>query len=208
VSAVTSSNVDYSREPALKQRLSEPAPEKEATPKPKADVETPRPSPAALRLRRPPPNHRHEPTPRVARFLSWVQAATLYLLAIMLLSVSLPHLADGIEQITQGTKTEVWMMAIVFDLAQVVCEIALLLLPYLSMHNSRVHKASLGVIITCTLMSMVLNIDAFLKHATTPKEVALAVAWGVMLPAGVLTLFYVGSAFVLHGKNQVPHVES
>ena len=125
-----------------------------------------------------------------------IEASCLIMLAIMLLCVSMPHLASGIQRITQSSIVTAWLMAIVFDLAQVVCEVALLLIPILGIKR-RIGPACKAVIISCTVMSMVLNVDAFLQHAEGWKGCILATVWGTLLPLGVLTLFYVGSAFII-----------
>lgn len=125
-----------------------------------------------------------------------IAAAWLFGLAILLLCVSLPHLAAGVSRITQTTTVAAWFMAVCFDLSQIVCEVAVLLAPLLHL-KTRVHRPCYGVIITCTLMSMVLNVDAFLQHADDLKGWILATTWGILLPLGVLTLSYIASIFVL-----------
>ena len=137
----------------------------------------------------------------LSRRSQYLEAVCLFVLAILLLCVSMPHLASGIERITQSSSTTAWLMATVFDLSQVVCKIGLLFIPVLGIKEPRVRKACIGVILSCTAMSITLNIDAFLEHATTIKAYALAVVFGALLPLGVLTLFYIGSAFVLHVKK-------
>ena len=130
-----------------------------------------------------------------------LQAGALFILAVLLLCVSLPHLVEGIQRITQSGSTSAWFLAIVFDLAQVVCEVALLLIPILEIKRP-IHPACKGVIIACTLLSMTLNIDAFLQHAEGIKDITLATIFGAALPIGVLVLFYIGSAFLLSAEEE------
>lgn len=140
------------------------------------------------------------PKPQPGRFVIRLQAGCLFTLAILLLCVSMPHLASGVQKITSANWATAWLMASVFDLAQVVCEVAVLLIPLLGLKND-VRPACKAVIVSCTLMSIVLNIDAFLEHSVDWKGYILATIWGILLPLGVLTLFYIGSAFVLHERE-------
>jgi len=139
-------------------------------------------------------------SPRQSRWAIRIPAACLFALAILLLCVSMPHLATGVQKITSASLATAWLMAIVFDLSQVVCEVAVLLIPLLGLKHD-VRPACKAVIVSCTLMSIVLNIDAFLEHAVDWKGYILATIWGLLLPLGVLTLFYIGSAFVLHERD-------
>ena len=147
-----------------------------------------------------------QPPRRAQSLAAWkekaahLEATAILILAIMLLMVSLPHLAAGIRRITGSSVFTAWLMAIVFDLSMVVCEVALILVPLLGL-SRRVAPVCKTVVIIGSLMSMVLNVDEVLQPATSPKGHIRAVVWGCLLPLGVIALSYIGSAFILHNKD-------
>lgn len=118
-----------------------------------------------------------------------VIGAGFFALAAAVLSVSLPHLAEGM----QATLGVGWFaaaaLAILFDLSQVAAE-AFLLLVAKDVSEKRVAK---GVVIGATVVSIAYNGMAFLKDAQTGFAIATALTLAVMLPVGVLALSYLGS---------------
>jgi len=119
-----------------------------------------------------------------------------------LLGISMPHLALGVSRITQCSLMTAIFMAVAFDLSQIAAEYALLVMPLLGI-VTRGHRLVCSIVIlACTLVSMTLNVRAFLEHVTTPFEAGLAYAWGCLVPTLVLLICFVASSFILrlHGK--------
>ena len=138
--------------------------------------------------------------------LALVGAATSVALSVVVLGISMPHLASGVSKITACEFYTAIFMAVVFDLSQVAAEFSVLVMPLLGIASRRNHLVCAFIIAACTLVSMTLNIRAFLEHVTTPFETAMAFAWGGLLPILVLLLVFVASSFImrLHGKPLAP----
>jgi hypothetical protein len=111
-----------------------------------------------------------------------------WILAVLLLIVSMPHLARGFSASTGITMLEAWCLAIVFDLAQLVAKISL---------TRRLSNGSfwicLTIIATCTAFSMTLNTWCFLQQAQGIFGQTMAWATGISIPALVLALCYLGA---------------
>lgn len=138
--------------------------------------------------------------------LALLGAAMCIALSVVVLGISMPHLASGVSRITACELYTAIFMAVVFDLSQVAAEFAVLVMPLLGIASRRHHLVCAIIIAACTLVSMTLNVRAFLEHVTTPWEAALAIAWGGLLPILVLLLVFVASSFImrLHGKPPAP----
>ena len=141
-----------------------------------------------------------EPTTKRLMLSFRIEALCLFALATMLLSVSMPHLAGGISAISQASLHTSWFMAIVIDMAQIVAEAALILGAFADVEK-RVTWLALCVIGCCTVLSIALNIDAFLIHAETTKNQVMATILGIILPIGALSLFRLGAAYAVCGPR-------
>lgn len=130
------------------------------------------------------------------RVLYWSATAAPWGLAILLLMVSMPHLASGFQTICRCGPLAGWLLAVAIDSAQVVAKLQLTMAKRYTA-TPAVQWTSAGIITGTTLMSMSLNVLAFLAGATDTTGTALAWVAGVMLPLLVLALSYTGSAFAL-----------
>jgi hypothetical protein len=158
------------------------------------------------------PNPRGLPTPRGANsragrtatarrpkadtVLYWSATAAPWGLAILLLMVSMPHLASGFQTICHCGALAGWLLAVAIDTAQVVAKLQLTLAKQYTT-TAAVQWTSAGIIGGTTLLSMSLNVLAFLAGATDATGNVLAWVAGVMLPLLILALSYTGSAFAL-----------
>lgn len=147
-----------------------------------------------------PPNTRSKkPTSRLLRAdrLLYMSAALApWGLAVILLAVSMPHLASGFQTITHCGPLSAWLLSIAFDTTQVVAKLQLTMAKKYDVGSPA--KWTAGWIIgSTTLMSMSLNVLAFLAGATDATGTVLAWTAGIILPLLVLALSYVGSCFAL-----------
>jgi len=112
-------------------------------------------------------------------------AAILGLVAVVLIALSLAHLAYGIELVTRSPQWEAWAMAIGIDLGFVALELAKITA------NQRTMKSiahSLNVAILATLVgSAVLNAFAFMAGATGWMAYPACVM-GLAIPAMIYVL--------------------
>lgn len=116
-------------------------------------------------------------------------AVAFFFLAVAVLSVSLPHLADGMRE-TLGVPTFASIcLAILFDLSQIAAEAYLLLLA----QDNGEKMVAKGVIVSATVVSVAYNGMAFLSHANGFFGVVVALLLALLLPLGVLALSYLGS---------------
>lgn len=134
--------------------------------------------------------------PRADRVLYLSAAVAPWGLAVILLAVSMPHLASGFQTITHCGPLSAWLLAVAFDTAQVVAKLQLTMAKRYEV-GSPVKWTAAGIIGSTTMMSVALNILAFLAGATGATGTVLAWAAGVLLPLLVLALSYVGSSFAL-----------
>jgi len=93
-------------------------------------------------------------------------------------------------------------MAVVFDLSQVAAEYTAIVVPILKITDKKVNWACRFIIVSCTLVSMVMNIRAFLAHADTGFEICMAIVRGMLLPLLVLLLCYVAAVFITANHHQ------
>ena len=134
--------------------------------------------------------------PRADKILYWSAAIAPWALAVLLLAVSMPHLADGFQSITRCGPLAGWLLAVAIDSAQVVAKLQMTVTKQYTT-TSAAKWTSAAVVAGTSLMSMALNVLAFLAGATDRTGTMLAWATGIMLPALVLALSYTGSSFAL-----------
>lgn len=130
------------------------------------------------------------------KVLYWSATAAPWGLAILLLMVSMPHLACGFQTICHCGALAGWLLAIAIDSAQVVAKLQLTMAKRYTA-TPAVQWTSVAIIGGTTLMSMSLNVLAFLAGATDNTGTVLAWVAGIMLPLLILALSYTGSAFAL-----------
>jgi hypothetical protein len=141
------------------------------------------------------------PTPDRALYLA--AAICPWALAILLLMVSMPHLASGFQTITGSGTLACWCLAISLDLAQIVAKLQVTLSKRFTTTAAATWTS--GAIIAATsLMSMALNTLAFLAGAHDRTGVVLAWVAGLMLPLLVIALSYTGSCFALAKVRRQP----
>lgn len=139
------------------------------------------------------------PAPKVAapkkplpvKKLEWKNKAigiALFLLAASVLSVSLPHLAQGMQETLGVGDYPSIALAILFDLSQIAAEAYLLMLA----KDAGEKWTAKGIILSATTVSVCYNGMAFLSHANGFFGVVVALLLAVMLPLGVLGLSYLG----------------
>lgn len=116
-------------------------------------------------------------------------ASAFFFLAGGVLSVSLPHLAEGMRETLGVPMFASIVLAILFDLSQIAAEAYLLLLA----QESGEKAVAKGVVVSATAVSIAYNGMAFLSHANGFFGVAVALLLAVLLPVGVLALSYLGS---------------
>ena len=119
-----------------------------------------------------------------------------FVLAVAVLSVSLPHLAHGMMETLGVDWFAAAALAVLFDLSQVAAEAFLLMVA----RDNREKWTAKGVIFGATAVSIAYNGMAFLSHAEGWFGTATAFTLAVMLPVGVLALSYLGSR-ALFGKK-------
>lgn len=111
-----------------------------------------------------------------------------FFLAVAVLSVSLPHLAEGMrETLGVGAYASV-ALAILFDMSQVAAECYLLMLA----KDGREKWTAKGIIVSATAVSVAYNGMAFMSHAHGFFGVGVALLLAFLLPVGVLALSYLG----------------
>ncbi len=141
--------------------------------------------------------------PRPDRALYLAAAICPWGLAILLLMVSLPHIASGFQTITGSGPLAGWLLALAIDCGQVASKIQLTMSKQYAVTNAAKWTAA-GIIAATSLMSMALNVLAFLAGATDRTGTVLAWTAGILLPLLVLSLSYTGSAFALAKTRRQP----
>lgn len=137
------------------------------------------------------------------KVLYWSAAVAPWWLAILLLGVSMPHLANGFMTICHCGPLAGWLLAVAIDTAQVVAKLQLTMAKQHAI-TPAAKRTSAGIVAGTALMSMALNVLAFLSGATTLTGTILAVVAGIMLPLLILALSYTGSAFALAKPTREP----
>jgi hypothetical protein len=114
-------------------------------------------------------------------------AAAILLVNLVLIGLSLSHLAEGVQLVTRCDGGPAWAMAIGIDLAFVVLKIALLLTP--EELRAAVSKYASPAIQGTLALSAIMNALAFASHATGTLELpglAPSLALPMLYPAMVL----------------------
>ena len=124
-------------------------------------------------------------TPRGTR-MGRRAAMVLGILAAGLLAVSMSHLADGFAVFTHSPLWMAWAMAIVMDAAQLACEGAMVAVGDAADRTTK--KLLHGVAVTCTLVSIGMNVAAFTANATSSLTLVFCGFLGVAIPLLVLAL--------------------
>lgn len=134
--------------------------------------------------------------PKADKVLFLAAAGAPWALAILLLAVSTPHLATGFMNICHCGPLAGWLLAIAIDSAQVTAKLQMTVMKQYTTTESAKWTA-VGIVCGTSLMSMALNILAFLAGATDTTGTVLAWTTGIMLPLLVLGLSFTGSCFAL-----------
>lgn len=135
---------------------------------------------------------------RAAGALRWVATAGPCGLAVLLLGVSMPHLADGFQHTTHCGSLAGWFLAVAIDAAQVVAKLQLTVAAHEG-HKVSDHAdtVALGIVVSTGLLSCAMNVMAFVSDADTMAGKLLGATVGVMLPLLILALSYTASCFAL-----------
>ncbi len=143
------------------------------------------------------PRSRSKPGSLRSERLCLTGATVCLSLSVVVLGISMPHLADGVSTITDCGWMTALFMACVFDLSQIAAEFTSLVIPLIGLESVRLKRACVFIMVSCTLVSMTMNVRAFLAHVETPFEVAMACVWGILLPILVLLLCYIAGEFLM-----------
>jgi len=134
--------------------------------------------------------------PKAETVLYWSATAAPWGLAILLLAVSMPHLASGFQTITHCGPLAGWLLAVAIDASQVFAKLQLTVAKQYTI-TTAAKWTSTGIVAGTAMLSMALNILAFLSGATDHTGMVLAWVAGIMLPSLILALSYTGSCFAL-----------
>jgi len=120
-----------------------------------------------------------------------VIAATMFALALAVLSVSLPHLASGFVATLGASTFAAGALAVLFDLSQIAAEVFLISNDTATTGERWTAKS---VVAASTAVSIAYNGLAFLKGADGSLfSIVAAYVLAALLPVGVLALSYLGS---------------
>ena len=119
---------------------------------------------------------------RMARYI----VGSLGVVILVILGVSLEHLAHGIATVTKSAAWAAWSLSVAIDVGMVASEITLILLA--KMPDLGVEKYAKRYVIATIVVSMALNTLGFWPADPTPVATALAVVLGCGIPAGVYHL--------------------
>lgn len=151
-------------------------------------------------VRQQPPARRKRRLPKADRLMYWAATAAPWGLAILLLAVSMPHLASGFQDICHCGALAGWLLAIAIDSAQVIAKLQLTMTKQYTVTTAGKWSAT-GIVAGTSLMSMALNVLAFLSGAENTTGTVLAWVAGIMLPLLILALSYTGSCYALAKKT-------
>lgn len=143
-------------------------------------------------------------TTKGAMLATWTSSGC-FLLAAVILGISMPHLQSGAVRICKCSPITGWLIAVVFDLSQVLAELATLIAPAFAI-ATKVKRPTQSIIICSSFVSISLNVDAFVADADGWKPVISGTIAGVLLPLGVLALCFLGSTFWMARNSSVPIV--
>jgi hypothetical protein len=121
-------------------------------------------------------------------------AVVIGLVAAGMTTVSLSHIAAGVDQLTHSSvpQWQAWGVAIGLDINYVAMELAGVVAAMQHVRD-RLHKLTRFGIPAVMLFSMSLNALAFAAGATNAWELAAGIAMGVILPALVFLTFRVAA---------------
>lgn len=145
--------------------------------------------------------------PRADTVLYLASAIAPWWLAILLLGVSMPHLADGFQRICHCGPLAGWLLAVAIDSAQIVSKLQLTVSGRYMLTNST-RWTSAAIIGATSLLSMSLNVLAFLQGAADGTGVVLAWVAGILLPLLILALSVTGSTFALAKTRPQPKAKA
>ena len=135
--------------------------------------------------------------------LFWSAAICPWGLALLLLGVSMPHLAHGFMTICNCGPLAGWLLAVALDSGQVVAKLQLTVARGYTLGTPAKWTAA-GIVSATSMMSMALNTLAFLAGATDTTGRTLAWVAGIMLPLLILSLSYTGSCFSVAKVKRKP----
>ena len=145
------------------------------------------------------PHRRRRKVPKPEQVLFWSATVVPWGLAILLLMVSMPHLANGFQTICHCGTLAGWLLAVAIDSAQVTAKLQLTVAKNYLLKTPTSYTST-GIVITTALMSMTLNVLAFMEGASGTTGIVLAWVAGIMLPLLIIALSYTGSCFALAKK--------
>jgi hypothetical protein len=136
------------------------------------------------------------PTARMARRirLQHYSAVLLGLIAAAMTTVSLSHIAGGVETLTHGAVPgwQAWMVSLGLDANYIAMEMAGVVAAMQHVRD-RLHRLTRLGIPAVMGFSMALNALEFAAGATNTYELAAGIAMGVILPALVFLTFRVAA---------------
>jgi hypothetical protein len=120
---------------------------------------------------------------------------------VTLVTLSLNHLAHGIELVTGAPAWEAWAMAFGIDLGFVALEVSQLAAMGEKLRKQLAHWARPAILGTL-IGSAAMNAFAFAAHTTTAWMTSAAITLGIAIPALVYALMRVGAALYIdcHSK--------
>lgn len=126
---------------------------------------------------------------------SVIAAAAILAIGLVLVALSLSHLAEGVQLVTGSDPTAAWSMAAGIDLGFVALEVALLVAPVEL--RPAVSKYASPAIIGTLATSAAMNAFAFASHAHG-LMIYPAIALGCAVPALIYALTKTGATLTFH----------
>lgn len=136
---------------------------------------------------------------RARRKRQLYSAGAAWSVALVLVGLSLSHLAYGVHLITGANTAESWSMAVGVDLGLIAAEVAILCAPN-AKASREVARWAGGLIVGTSLLSAILNAVAFVSAAPSdsPYVQAAAAVLGACIPAAIFALTKLGYAQASH----------
>ena len=122
-----------------------------------------------------------------------IRASAFFALACAGLTVSLPHLASEVRELTGSAALAAWFLAIVIDLGMIATK------AHISAHGAN-RRTAWTIVSACTFVSIALNCHAFLANAVGTFGAVAAVGFGTFLPLFIVALSFMGSE-ILNGRK-------
>ncbi len=132
--------------------------------------------------------------PRLGRRSDVSAAAAVMLVALVLLGLSLSHLASGVAIVTGSGERDGWLMAVGIDMGFVALELALLVAPAAT--RPAVARYASPAIVGTLATSAAMNAFAFASHAQG-LMIYPAIGLGFAVPALVYALTKTGATIYL-----------